>query len=515
MTGETYGPANDPIYTKNCKRYIKVVNGNGDVRFLILPAHSDQPIVNVHCKALMGDEYNKLIEKTKLPTMERRKQMAEEYLMMRNKKTEEVANRKKEMVKIMDLTEKSRRLNALEKENDYKKRYTLARAKQLILDEDDDVKEFNQMIALKKCIATWDAQILEKEKILSDRKKEKKRLEREAEERRKYNYRDDERKRQNQRERNQMYIAALNEQIKEREDELRVQAELKNIARKRFNKAAKQAEIDEQNLVDAKNRANAIVREEQQRVNILLQRLQAVDKEEDRIFYEKMRQADEEMNKKLVSIEAIKKEIEDKRKEELAKMVAEKLRKEEEAKFKDLMEETLRMDNTERSWRQKELMEQREKRRGLDEMYAQLEKQVLGARLSKAQVIEDERRELCKIAKDNIEDDTKDREAQRNMKLASEEHRMEILLQINDIDRKRIQDREDKIMESRFYKIQREKRNDEARNAMLRRLEQVRKDGLPEKYVRDLEEYVYEKFGGRKRQQGQPKNGEEDLEHPK
>ncbi|XP_073996709.1 uncharacterized protein [Rhodnius prolixus] len=491
-TGETYGPIDSPIYEKNGKKYIKVSNAI-DNRYLILP--STEPIIN--CTEMMQENWNKLLKHSKYHGLEERQMLKEEFLKRKEIKATESMQRKRELQRAMETAEKTRKLNPLEKEAKFLKNYCLDRANDLLLDDEDSMKQFNTMIALKKCIATWDQQILEKAKIKEDQKKENLREEKEAEMERRQYVKEDEKQRQKLNADMQNFIQTLGEQIKEREIDRKIKMELKQLERQRFNKAAIQLEADELELEKLRVKENEKLRGEQRRVNLLLQRLQMIDKEEDRLFNEKMKATTDEIQKEVEEKKMKQMEIERKRKEELQKMADEKVKTEEQAKFKELMDEVLRMDNIERTWRQKELMEAQVKKQRLDAMFEQLEQQVEGRRLAKARAIDDERHEVCKNAKDNIDDEAKDHEDERKIKLANEKQRLEILLQINDIDRRKIADRQDKVLESKFYKIQEEKRLENITDCMWRKADKLRKDGLPETYVLEVENFILDKYGPR------------------
>jgi len=156
---------------KNSKETVQVITKDL-IRNLVVPNEdpSGQSIV------LPPDQFYRILHASRVQTKEEKQMEIERFKMDKEAALEAAADRKNQMKQLDLARRKNQALTDLELEAKEKSEHLLERAKQMRLEQEDEIKHLNEMILNAKCHAIRDAQILEKGQISKELVDEEKRL---------------------------------------------------------------------------------------------------------------------------------------------------------------------------------------------------------------------------------------------------------------------------------------------------------------------------------------------------
>ncbi|VVC28806.1 Hypothetical protein CINCED_3A021977 [Cinara cedri] len=172
---------------------------------------------------------------------------------------------------------------------------------------------------------------------------------------------------------------------------------------------------------------------------------------------------------------------------EIAKIQASQLASQDLQAAKDELNMLRIQDQVEKEWRRKERETALKKIQINDDLREARRLQIEGQREYQAFEIQRENEEFNRIIRLNVEDMEKTKEQDRQTKLAIDEHRKNLLKQINAKEWEKIQERKDFFQEGVAYQEGEIARNKSLHETMLKKVEEIRLHNLPTKYIQGIE----------------------------
>jgi len=377
-------------------------------------------------------------------------------------------------------------LNDLEREAKHLNEGILEKAKMQRLEQEDEIKHLNELMLNAKCHAIRDAQILEKEEIKCEIQEEENRLD-------------------IIREVHRLNAIKDGEKIEQMKHEKRIEGARQIMDQIRTNTVTRILEEEKKNAESAALLAyieklqHEDLAELERKRDTQIQIQKEIELSEQERMIQKQRKAAEEeiLAEQVASFIKKKEEREARYAQEIAEIKRLKeekqlrlLRLQESAQGDQARQDAIRakrnQEATEREWRRKELEEQLRKEESDKKMKIAREAQIKQKEHFQAVQAERERQVFERILQSQIEEAKKEKERDESRQSANLRHAAEIRKQIISREQKRIRERqnffeeaEKKIAEEIDYK-------NKLREVKLKKLEQLRRAGVPEKYTAEV-----------------------------
>ncbi|XP_045467627.1 cilia- and flagella-associated protein 45-like [Harmonia axyridis] len=469
---------------KESKKLV-IVYDNDQVRDLVVPERNPTDLAGIWPKS----EFNRLQKQSRVMTIEEKKAMIEE---MERKKREEMRAsemRKEDLAKaqVHQDPHVGSKLDNVELDAQKKSEYLLERSHELLNEQDDRVKVANCIILATKCRAIRNAQIMEKELIKKQLQQEERRLDDMMEQARQRALREDEKKAELEEHKNKRYGREIKQQIKDNEVEKLLEAEKIEEESRLLNRALIAMRKEEEEKVKEHKEHQKRVREELHQANLDLERYKLVQKEEQRIadlrIQEFMRQKaarEEAREAELAMIKAAKEK-------EIARLRAQQQRAQDKQALMDEMQAIRIQEEVERAWREKEKQAAIKKAEDIQALHEARSRQISDIRTAQAIAIardEDAFHKVAKVQQELFEKDQTKRAQRKDMNF---KHRKDILKQINDKERERINHLKEKFEDGRAFRLNQELHDNQISEYIKTKVSRLRTEALPDRYITDIE----------------------------
>ncbi|OXU26641.1 hypothetical protein TSAR_004702 [Trichomalopsis sarcophagae] len=494
---------NRPIHLKRCtydgKEVTRVPEKEG-YRKLLVP--SKEPTVQP--KIITSSEFSSLVERSHIPTKEEK----EAALAAAEREKERLLREsmaRKEAIRQMDLRrsrEKQGRMSDVEEESRQRTLHLLQRAKDLKLEQEEEVKRCNKLILETKCRAVRDAQIAEKKLLERQYAAEEQRINKLVEEERIRALRLEEEKERERASRQQNFAQVLKEQILENEEERLLEYERKREESRLLNlkilaqQEAELARMKEKEAEHEKARREFIESNEQ------LKHFKQMEKEESKIM--DMRLVPDLLSSDIFRIQEFHREKAERAAKAAEEKRQENLRRERE---KDrLAEQALQarqlqaqidelnaariQEEVSREWRQREKAEAIKRLENQRKLRSVRDQQINNKMQMQAMEIEREKKEFEKILalqKEALCREEKEREKKRRQALL---HRSEILKQVNEKEKEKIVSRQRMFEEGVAINAETDQRKRQLREAMERKCQEMRENKVPNVYINQVKRMI-------------------------
>ncbi|KAF7418351.1 hypothetical protein HZH68_001004 [Vespula germanica] len=400
---------------------------------------------------------------------------------------------RKEAIRRMDLTktrEKDKILNEVEEEARKRTMHLLERAYNLKLEQEEEIQKYNRLILETKCRAIRDMQIAEKKLIKQELAEEEKRLNDMMENERRWAIEEDLKKEEEEISRKQIFAKVLKDQITENEEQRILEFERKQEESQLINMNNITWQLAEIEKLRHKEAESAKIRQDLAEVNEQLKHFKVMEQEENRIIdlrikqYKKYKEERETQLDEKQRLENLYKEQE---KERLA--VQAKHTQDLQAQIDAINADRIQ-EEVEREWRRKEKEEAMKKIETIQDLRKGREEQIKNKKLIQAIEIDREKREferILRVQKEAFCHDKKNREKKQQEALV---HRSEILKQVNEKERERIQARQKMFEEGLAIRTQVAMRKKKLQEAMNKKCEEMRESKVPEIYINEVKRMI-------------------------
>jgi len=377
-------------------------------------------------------------------------------------------------------------LNDLEREAKHLNEGILEKAKMQRLEQEDEIKHLNELMLNAKCHAIRDAQILEKEEIKCEIQEEENRLD-------------------IIREVHRLNAIKDGEKIEQMKHEKRIEGARQIMDQIRTNTVTRILEEEKKNAESAALLAyieklqHEDLAELERKRDTQIQIQKEIELSEQERMIQKQRKAAEEeiLAEQVASFIKKKEEREARYAQEIAEIKRLKeekqlrlLRLQESAQGDQARQDAIRakrnQEATEREWRRKELEEQLRKEESDKKMKIAREAQIKQKEHFQAVQAERERQVFERILQSQIEEAKKEKERDESRQSANLRHAAEIRKQIISREQKRIRERQNFFEEAEKKIAEEIEYKNKLREVKLKKLEQLRRAGVPEKYTAEV-----------------------------
>ncbi|XP_043261259.1 cilia- and flagella-associated protein 45 [Colletes gigas] len=460
---------------------------NRGARMKVIPKKKTAPQ-----KILTKKEYEEFRECSGHMTKEEKIVAFEAEKEERKRLIKESLERKKEFQKI-DMhrpREKSATLIEIEEEARKRTKHVLERAQDMKLEQEEEIQECNKIILETKCRAIRDAQIAEKKLVELELEEEEKRLNNMMENERRWAIKEELKKEQEEAARKLEFANRLKDQIQENEEHRMLEFARKQEESRLINLNNIAWQQDEIAKLQNKESEHARIRQEIAEGNEQLKHFKAMEEHENKIInlsIQEYQRQKEEREKKLSEerrLEKLKKE------EEKARVATQAMQSKDIQIRIDELNAARIQEEVEREWRRKEKEKALKRAEAQKFLIEEREKQILNKRIMQAIELERERREFEKIVRVQKEAFCRDQEQLEKKQRQALIHRSEILKQVNEKERERIESRKKMFEEGLAIRTNVEMRKKTLRVAMERKCDEMRSNKVPEMYINEVKRMI-------------------------
>nr|VZI41059.1 unnamed protein product [Spirometra erinaceieuropaei] len=459
------------------------VYANDFVRELVVPGD------NIKEKTILlpSGEFKRIKDKAKFLTPEQIKEAEKEEKALKEKQMMESADRKFEMKKLDIARRVNERLNDLEEEAKQKAQYLLTKAMEQRQEEEDEIKMLNEQIMNAKIQAIRDAQVLEKMQIEKEINDENQRLDNMMEMERQKGIKMQEEIDRRKREEEMLGACEIMKQINQNQQDRLLQLERleqENAEARRKMAADMLEELDRR----AKKRAEQDrLREELNRSNQQMIEMRLKEKEQDRLFDLKILKEQQDKAAREAAYEAEQERIRLEKEMEIARLRSLQEKASDEAAERDALRAKRAQEEAERQFRRKELEAARKLAAEKEEMNRERLTQAENKKRLLAMEVSRERAEFERILRAQKEMIKKDKREAELRKQNQINFCNEIKRQICEMEQERIAERNAFFEEGVRMEEEARLRRLRLEDAKNRKMNELRKAGIPEKYLLQVE----------------------------
>ncbi|XP_019870921.1 cilia- and flagella-associated protein 45 [Aethina tumida] len=437
-----------------------------------------------------SSEFTRLKKQAHVITAEDRIAMHEEALRTKAAMEAESAARKEKLASSfvkLDSLARGSKLDEAEAEAKAKNEGLVRRSYELMIEEDERVRDANRLILARKCHFIRNAQIAEKELIKKELQEEDRRLDMMMEQYRQIQQEAEVQKSKEEELRKQKVLEEVRLQLKEIEVNKLVEAEKREEECKIMNKLI--ASLHKQEEEEEQNRREKQIKMRDAYTKSFNENLHHKRVQEEELRISDMRIA-EFLRKKNEREEALEREKQEQRlarEKEQARMGAEQKKEADKQANLDALNALKTIEDKEREWREKELADALRHRQQIIDLRKAREKQIDDIRKLQAMSIAKEEEHFKK----NRELQKKQLEKEQNdmVKRKEETQRFhhELLMQINEKEKAKIKAFEDKFEEGKAMRLENEGRDRQIEEYIRYKVQKLKECNLPAAYIQDIQ----------------------------
>ncbi|NXA56118.1 CFA45 protein, partial [Nothocercus julius] len=397
------------------------------------------------------------------------------------------SERKNAMKQRAILQQRKDQLNDLEEEARERAQHLLQRANRMRMEQEDEIKEFSELILKAKCHMIRDTQILEKQLITKELEEEEKRLARMMEvERQKAN----ERQEELEHKRKQQLIRGRQELVKQIEknaEERAMRAEQRDQEAQEMLECLKKMQMEDLKDLERKHEQQRKIQAEIKRINNENQRLKEEQLQREKMADQRVLEYQRQKMAREAEFEAEQERIRREKEKETARLRALQERAQDYQAEKDALRAKRSQEAAEREWRRKEKEAARRKAE-TDALLKQSRLEQIAAREHGVAVqVQQDRNDFERILRAQREQIEKEKaeEAQRAaLQLA---HANEVRRQMREHQQKLVQERVAAFEEGRRLQEEAQQRSERLTELKRQKMQELRASGIPEKYCAQVE----------------------------
>ncbi|XP_068894939.1 cilia- and flagella-associated protein 45-like [Tenebrio molitor] len=472
---------------KKPKEYVTAYDVQG-VRKLMVPDRNPIDIPGI----LPKSEFERLKNQAHIVTLKDRMMMLDEAEQKKNKLQQE-SEKRKEFLQSVQAKQKAKlgtKLNDVERAAKASTLYLLKRSFDLMQEQDNRVKRANGVILATKCRAIRNAQIAEKELIEKQLQEENRRLDLMMEQQRQQAIEGEDKRREEEEKKRQKYVSALSDQMRMNEIERMIEAERIEEESRMINKAFLAIQQEEEQKLKEKKELQQKIRDELKKANTDLERYKLVQKEEQRIadlriqkFMQQKLEREVAREQELALAKAAKEQ-------EIVRMRNQQQRSIDIKAAMDEMNALRIQEEVERQWRNKEMAAAKAKKEQQEMLRVEREKQIDDLRRAAAITLARDEEDFHRVAKVQRQEWEKEMEKKKRKKEEAEQHRKDLLRQINEKEKERIMAQKEKFEEANLQLFEQQKKDTHVKDHLKNKIEDLRNKHIPEQYIKDIEHHI-------------------------
>ncbi|XP_007129676.2 cilia- and flagella-associated protein 45 isoform X2 [Physeter macrocephalus] len=398
-----------------------------------------------------------------------------------------VTTRKKIMKQKEMVWRNSQKLNNLEEVAKDRAQDLLQRARQLRMEQEEELKDMSNIILNAKCHAIWDAQILEKQLIQKELDAEEKRLDQMMEvERQKSVQRQEElhRKRQEERIRGRRHIVEQMEKNQEARSLLVQQQE-----QEKGQMLAYMEQLQEEDLRDLERRHQQKLKmqAEIKRINDENQRQKAELLAQEKLADQMVMEFTKKKMAQEAEFEAEQERIRREKEKEIARLRAMQEKAQDYRAEQDALRAKRNQEVADREWRRKEKENAQRKMETEAKLRKSRLEQVAFKEHTLAVQVQRDRDEFERILRAQREQIAKEQLEEEQKAMVRLQYASELRRQVREDQLKRVQGRTATFEEGQRLKEEAQKRRERIEDAKKKKIEELRATGLPERYCTEAE----------------------------
>ncbi|XP_062453774.1 cilia- and flagella-associated protein 45 isoform X3 [Rhea pennata] len=319
------------------------------IRDLVVPAE------NPAASLVIGlEDFQRIKEASRVLTKEEREAKLAAFKAEKNAILEAASERKNTVKQRAILQQKKSKLNDLEEEARDRAQHLLQRASRMRMEQEDEIKEFSELILDAKCHMIRDTQILEKQLIAKELEEEEKRLAQMMEvERQKAN----ERQEELEHKRKQELIRGRQElvkQIEQNAEERAMKAEQRDQEAQEMLEYLKKLQMEDLKDLEQKHEQQRKIQAEIKRINNENQRLREEQLQQEKMADQRVLEYQRQKMAREAEFEAEQERIRREKEKETARLRALQERAQDYQAEKDALRAKRSQEAAEREWRRKE-----------------------------------------------------------------------------------------------------------------------------------------------------------------
>ncbi|KAJ3648364.1 hypothetical protein Zmor_020174 [Zophobas morio] len=469
------------------KEYVIAYDVQG-MRKLMVPDRNPIDIPGILAKS----EFQRLKNQAHIVTLKDRMMMLDEAEQKKNALLRESEKRKQQLQKVQaqQQSKVGSTLSEAERTAKSKSKYLLKRSFDLIQEQDNRVKRVNGVILATKCRAIRNAQIAEKELIQKQLEEEDRRLDMMMEQKRQMELEEEEKRQKHEEKKKQAYVQSLSDQMRMNEIERMIEAERIEEESRMINKAFLAIQQEEERKLKEKKEQQKQIRNEMKKANDDLERYKLVKQEEQRIadlriqkFMQEKMERELRREQELALAKAAKEQ-------EIVRMRNQQQRSQDMKAAMDEMNALRIQEEVERKWREKEMAEAKAKKEQQDQLKLEREKQITDLRRAAALELARDEEDFHRVAKVQREEWEKEMEKRKKKREMAEQHRKDLLKQIDEKERERIIMQKEKYEEANLQQYDQLKKDQYVKEHLKSKIEELRNKQIPEQFIKDIEHHI-------------------------
>ncbi|XP_031467289.1 cilia- and flagella-associated protein 45 [Phasianus colchicus] len=453
------------------------------IRSLVIPSEKPTPALIIGLQ-----DFQRIQESSRVLSKEQR---AAELAALKAQREAnlEAMNERKAAAKRQTLLQQSKQSD-LEEEAKERAQYLLQRANRMRMEQEDEIKEFSELLLGVKCHMIRDTQILEKKQIAKELEEEEKRLARMMEvERQKANEMQEELERR----RKQELIQGRRELVKQIEknaEERALRAEQKDQESQEMLRYLEQLKMEEQKELKQKKEQQKKIQAEIKRINDESQRCKEEQLQKEKMEDERVLEYQKQKMEREAELEAEQERIRQEKEKETARLRAMQEKALDQQAERDALRAKRSQEAAEREWRRKEKEAARRK--------AEMEEQLRRGRSQ--QIAEKEHCMAVQVMRDRHDFERILRAQQKQIEKEKAEEARRAALQLAHADdiRRQIKEQQQLRAQERMAAFEESQRLQEAAQQRSRRIAQLKQQkiqelraaGIPEKYCAQVERWA-------------------------
>ncbi|XP_024139305.1 cilia- and flagella-associated protein 45 [Oryzias melastigma] len=475
-------PKKDPSQENNKEEKLLIITKDF-IRTLRIPQKEPQR----KALTLPSAEFEQIISTSRFLVKEEREALKKTYEKEKEEKMK-AAGESKCQIQEADLSlSKNRELSDLELEAQNRAQRLVERADDLKMEEEDEIKQLNQLILGTQCQATCDTQIEEKKQIKAELAEEEKRLDTMMEEERRKVVESLEKSNELRKQRQIRGRQEICDQIQQNLEERQLQEELKEQEKLQLHKEQENRNHEDLKALEKKLLEKKLLQEEITRINAEVAKAKERRSEEEK-------QADlramEYLQKKLdreAEYEAEQKRVKKEKELEIARLRAQQQRAKDYKAEQDEIRAKRRQEAEERRWRQKEKELAIKKARDEATLRAARLEQVQNKEYCLSMEAGREKATFERVLKVQQEEMAKQKEEEEKKRQKAQQHALAIRQQVKERELSAAAKRKEMFKEANRRLEEAKQRQSRLAEIKEKKLQQLRAVGLSEKYCAQVE----------------------------
>ncbi|XP_056633324.1 cilia- and flagella-associated protein 45-like [Diorhabda sublineata] len=455
------------------------------IRELVVP--DKEPIE--YPAVLSKGEYERLKKQAKPVSLEEKMRKIREAEQQKMKIQQESLDRKERLMATQKTQQAlpGTKLNAVESEAAKNNLYLKQRSEELMIEQDDKVKQISKIILAAKCRAIRNAQIAEKKLIEKQLREENERLDKMAEQTRQKNIRSEEKRRAEAEIKRQRYVKEVQEQVQENEMNQLLEAEKIEEESRMINRALIAWQKEEELKAVEKKNVQSRLKKELDRANEEAEYYKALRGEEDRIADMRIMEFIKSKQRREEALEREKTLMKQTKEREIARMVESQGKSQDLKALMDELNAARAQEAKEKEWREKEKQEAMKKQRVVEDLKKSRAEQIEYIRKAQAVALARDEEAFRKVVATQKQLHDVDVKKQRKRIEDTEKHRKFLLKQINEKEKERIKYRQEKFEDGKAQRQEYMVKNRRIEEYLQQKIDRLKQSNLPESYVKEIE----------------------------